>query len=292
MDVFLKDLATRLRTLRNEQEAELLQVSSAGRRWRVACCHAQLSPGSAARYVPRCRHKLGVMLPCVPCTCVRRQQRRCQPLQLKKADKAARREPFDGSINSWDNAFYQTRLEEQKYSVDQEVLREYFPMEVSLGLPVQVKSNGHTSLRPECWRHGFQQVLISCAMIAAHQAPCRLFLCLQTVTQGMFDIYQDMLGLNFTKNALLSKEAWAPDVTAYTVGVPCAITAGLWSSRSRATQQHADCRACLFAGRCLTRRAARCWVCSTCEYSEPACMLGHQLGLAEDPAAIQQPCLL
>lgn len=40
----------------------------------------------------------------------------------------------------------------------------------------------------------------------------------QKVTQGMFDIYQDMLGVNFTKDAQLSKEAWAPEVTAFKVG--------------------------------------------------------------------------
>jgi thimet oligopeptidase len=42
---------------------------------------------------------------------------------------------FDDKINMWDLRYYSTRVEERKYAVDQNVLKDYFPLEtVTTGL--------------------------------------------------------------------------------------------------------------------------------------------------------------
>lgn len=50
-------------------------------------------------------------------------------LSLKKAEKEARGEPFDGKINSWDVNYYNRVLLETEYEVDDEKIKEYFSME-------------------------------------------------------------------------------------------------------------------------------------------------------------------
>lgn len=51
-------------------------------------------------------------------------------LELKEAECTQRGLPFDGRINAWDMRYYMNRVEETRYNVDQNLLKEYFPMEV------------------------------------------------------------------------------------------------------------------------------------------------------------------
>ena len=56
-------------------------------------------------------------------------------LQLKEAECREHNISFSGTLDFWDVRHYMTKVEEQKYSVDQEKLKEYFPMEkVTQGL--------------------------------------------------------------------------------------------------------------------------------------------------------------
>lgn len=56
-------------------------------------------------------------------------------LELKRAEKAESGAEFDGTIHAWDMSYYQNMVEKKHYSVDQEALKQYFPMDrVTSGL--------------------------------------------------------------------------------------------------------------------------------------------------------------
>ncbi|KAM4629507.1 thimet oligopeptidase [Polymixia lowei] len=86
-------------------------------------------------------------------------------LKLKEQECQKRGLPFTGELYAWDTRYFMTQVEETQYAVDQNQLKEYFPMEV--------------------------------------------------VTQGLLDIYQDLLGLSF--QLVEGAPVWHPDVTLYCV---------------------------------------------------------------------------
>ncbi|XP_029943096.1 thimet oligopeptidase [Salarias fasciatus] len=89
------------------------------------------------------------------------EQERAVLLRLKEAECRKRGVAFSGTLHAWDTRYYMTQVEETQYSVDQNQLKEYFPLDV--------------------------------------------------VTAGLLDIYQELLGLRFTRLATASASANASD---------------------------------------------------------------------------------
>ncbi|XP_077462969.1 thimet oligopeptidase [Stigmatopora argus] len=93
------------------------------------------------------------------------EQERSLLLKLKEEECQKRALPFDGQLHAWDTRYFMTQVEETQFAVDQNLLKEYFPMDV--------------------------------------------------VTQGLLDIYQELLGLSF--QLLDDAPTWHPDVKVYSV---------------------------------------------------------------------------
>ena len=55
---------------------------------------------------------------------------KAQLLGLKEEEKKAAGQPFDGKLNSWDFRYYHRLLLEKEYEVDDEVIKNYFPIEL------------------------------------------------------------------------------------------------------------------------------------------------------------------
>ncbi|KAF4107098.1 thimet oligopeptidase [Onychostoma macrolepis] len=58
------------------------------------------------------------------------EQERAVILKLKEQESQKRNLPFTGELYAWDTRYYMTQVEETQYAVDQNQLKEYFPMEV------------------------------------------------------------------------------------------------------------------------------------------------------------------
>ncbi|XP_062868562.1 thimet oligopeptidase [Trichomycterus rosablanca] len=58
------------------------------------------------------------------------KEERAVIVKLKEKECEKRKLPFNGELHAWDTRYYMTQVEETQYAVDQNQLKEYFPMEV------------------------------------------------------------------------------------------------------------------------------------------------------------------
>ncbi|KAH0625984.1 hypothetical protein JD844_034383, partial [Phrynosoma platyrhinos] len=58
------------------------------------------------------------------------EKERAALLELKRAECERRALPFDGQIHAWDMRYYMNQVEETQFHVDQNLLKEFFPMQV------------------------------------------------------------------------------------------------------------------------------------------------------------------
>lgn len=65
-------------------------------------------------------------------------------LELKKEEMG---DAFDNTINAWDFRYYHTKLVETKYQVEEEKIKEYFPIEhVTEGVFLGGSTDGYTAM--------------------------------------------------------------------------------------------------------------------------------------------------
>jgi len=114
---------------------------------------------------------------------------KAQLLGLKEEEKKAAGQPFDGKLNSWDFRYYHRLLLEKEYEVDDEVIKNYFPIElVTKNLLGTISSI--TSL--------------FCSWLTFHPPP-----------QKTTEVYQLILGLHFEE--VKDAKVWHEDVRLFAV---------------------------------------------------------------------------
>lgn len=59
---------------------------------------------------------------------------------IKRKEKESRGEEFDGKINGWDTAYYLRVLLEDEYQVDQQVIKQYFPLNNTVSKMLEIYS--------------------------------------------------------------------------------------------------------------------------------------------------------